>query len=214
MQAIHISQHEYINAFGTNGLRQSVRNSVNGNHDYLVPPDPQPEQSESPQPQPQQHANPQSQPPQPVPPPHTSLPPTGAEFVQHVLARLQTGGGQAPQPAQATQPAPAKTRSAIATQAAPIPAPSPQTPAAPTVPFHRAGDPEPSEGSPLNHVASAAEETHPIPANQFARPVLAAAQPYNPPRTDPPTPQPAQNRIVRELHFDQNCRLRIDGKPF
>jgi hypothetical protein len=63
MQAIHISQHEYINAFGTDGWRKSVRNSVNGNYDYRFPPDPDPEQpalsalrtnlrSESPQPQP------------------------------------------------------------------------------------------------------------------------------------------------------------------
>src|SRR6266851_4340247 len=29
MQAIHLSKHEYINAFGTNAWRQSVRNSVN-----------------------------------------------------------------------------------------------------------------------------------------------------------------------------------------
>src|SRR6266446_541911 len=53
MQAIHISQHEYINAFGRNGWRESVRNSVNGNRDYRFPPDPEPEQPESPQPQPQ-----------------------------------------------------------------------------------------------------------------------------------------------------------------
>src|SRR5713226_1818852 len=53
MQAIHISQHEYINAFGTDGWRKSVRNSVNGNHDYLFPPDPEPEQSASLHPEPQ-----------------------------------------------------------------------------------------------------------------------------------------------------------------
>jgi hypothetical protein len=36
--------------------------------------------------------------PQPAPPPHTPPPPTSAEFVQHVLATLQTGEGQAPAP--------------------------------------------------------------------------------------------------------------------
>src|SRR6266568_4072355 len=51
MQAIHISQHEYINAFGTDGWRKSVRNSVNGNYDHRFPPDPEPEQSASLQPQ-------------------------------------------------------------------------------------------------------------------------------------------------------------------
>jgi hypothetical protein len=46
---------------------------------------------------------------QPAPSPHTSLPPTSAEFVQHVVAGLQTDGGQAPQPTQGTQSAPAQT---------------------------------------------------------------------------------------------------------
>src|SRR6266478_5111014 len=124
MQAIHISQHEYINAFGRDGWRESVRNSVKGSYEYLFPPDPQPEQPESPQPQPQpQPAPPQteaqppasappsnppqpapvschserseesafssSHAPQPAPSPHTSLPPTSAEFVQQVLAPVQ-----------------------------------------------------------------------------------------------------------------------------
>src|SRR5712692_9346287 len=53
MQAIHLSKHEYTNAFGTDHWRQSLRNSVKGNHDYLFPPAPQPAQSASPQPQPQ-----------------------------------------------------------------------------------------------------------------------------------------------------------------
>jgi hypothetical protein len=94
MQAIHVSQHEYCEAFSSNAWRKSIRTSVNGNRDYLFPPDPEPQQSESPQRQPQ--PAPTSQ---PAPPPHTSLPPTSAEFVQRVLARLQTGGGHAPQPA-------------------------------------------------------------------------------------------------------------------
>ncbi len=37
LQTIHLSEQEYINAFGTNGWRQSIRDSVNGNHDYLFP---------------------------------------------------------------------------------------------------------------------------------------------------------------------------------
>jgi hypothetical protein len=51
LQAIHISQDEYCEAFSSNAWRKSIRNSVNGNRDYLFPP--APEQSESPQPQPQ-----------------------------------------------------------------------------------------------------------------------------------------------------------------
>src|SRR5260370_14388913 len=48
LQTIHISEQEYINTFGTNGWRESIRDSVNYNHDYLFPlrptpaPDPQP----------------------------------------------------------------------------------------------------------------------------------------------------------------------------
>jgi hypothetical protein len=32
MQAIHMSQHEYCEAFGSNAWRKSIRNSVNANH--------------------------------------------------------------------------------------------------------------------------------------------------------------------------------------
>jgi hypothetical protein len=65
MQAIHISQHEYCEAFGSDAWRRSVRNSVKGNYDYRFPPAPKPAppapstlrmnpRSESPQPQPNQ----------------------------------------------------------------------------------------------------------------------------------------------------------------
>ena len=51
MQSIRISQHEYINAFGTDGWRKAVRTSVNTNFDYRFPPAPKPEPQQS---QPQQ----------------------------------------------------------------------------------------------------------------------------------------------------------------
>src|SRR5207245_7518789 len=91
MQTIHISEQEYINAFGTDGWRKSVRNSVNSNYDYRFPPDPAPELP--PDQAPQVVASLQTgggQAPQPAPSPHTSLPPTSAEFVQRVVAGLQT----------------------------------------------------------------------------------------------------------------------------
>jgi len=80
LQAIHISEQEYSNAFGDDGWRKSIRNSVNGNHKYLFPPAPQPAPSalrtdlrdESPQPQPAAVAHPlrgeASHPAQPQPP--------------------------------------------------------------------------------------------------------------------------------------------------
>src|SRR5216684_6892559 len=104
MQAIHLSKHEYINAFGSDGWREAVRNSVNSNHDYLFPPAPQQPAAQAPDvvagpqtgaghaPQP---APPTQPAPQPAPSPHTPLPPTGAEFVQQVAARLHTGDFQA-----------------------------------------------------------------------------------------------------------------------
>src|SRR5467141_3006533 len=63
LQAIHISEQEYINTFGTDGWRKSIRNSVNGNRDYRFPPSPTtgapaPAQPESPQPQPSPVAHP------------------------------------------------------------------------------------------------------------------------------------------------------------
>jgi len=92
LQAIHISQHEYINAFDTDDWRKSIRNSVNSNHDYLFPPKPQ--QPHPPQPHP---TPPPTQDPQPAPAPRIPLPPTSAEFVQRVVAALPTGTS-APQP--------------------------------------------------------------------------------------------------------------------
>src|SRR5271154_2054690 len=40
MQSTRLAQHEYINAFGTDGWRDAVHTSVTSNHDYLYPPDP------------------------------------------------------------------------------------------------------------------------------------------------------------------------------
>jgi hypothetical protein len=52
LQSIHISQHEYCEAFGTNAWRNSIGNSVNNNHIYRFPPAPKPQQPQSRQPQP------------------------------------------------------------------------------------------------------------------------------------------------------------------
>ncbi len=218
MQAIHISQDEYINAFGTDGWRKSVRNSVEGNYDYRFPPDPEPEQSESAQPQPAPVAHPfrgetssSAPPPQPQP----------AQRQPQSQQPASAPPSNPPQLAAQPIPAPEQTHSPIPTQAPPTlaPAPSPtsahapQTPAAHTAPSHTACNPPRSERSCLNHAASTTDETHPIPATQFARSVVPPAQPDNPPRTGPSTPQPAPSRDARALHFDHSCRLLIDGKP-
>jgi hypothetical protein len=73
MQAIHVSQHEYCEAFSSDAWRKSIRNSVNDNYDYRLLPAPEPNQPESPQPQ----AQPQPQPrPQPAQPPASPSPTT------------------------------------------------------------------------------------------------------------------------------------------
>ena len=42
LQSIRLAQHEYIEAFSTNGWRNAIHNSVNENHDYRFPPKPAP----------------------------------------------------------------------------------------------------------------------------------------------------------------------------
>jgi hypothetical protein len=224
LQTIHISQDEYINTFGTDGWRKSIRNSVNGNYNYRFPPAPalEPPPDQAPHvvaglqtgqgqvPQPAQDTQPAPAP-KPAPSPHTSLPPTSAEFVQHVVAGLQTGQKSSPPPSP-PQPGshPADTpvnchserSEEPAFSSSPSPSPtSARTPQTPASPSH------------LNHVASTTDKTHPIPATQSAQSVVPTTQPDNPPRTGPSTPQRAPNRDAHALHFDHNCRLLIDGKP-
>jgi hypothetical protein len=86
VQTIHLAEDEYINALGTDSWRQAVRNSVRQNFDYRNPsPSPEPPPDQPPQPAPQ-----------PAPSPHTPMPPTSAEFVQQVLARLSHSVSPAP----------------------------------------------------------------------------------------------------------------------
>src|SRR6266446_7397322 len=208
LQAIHISQHEYINAFDTDDWRESIRNSVNSNHDYLFPPA-RPEQSRR-APEPQQ-PQPQSQ--QPGPSSRTPMPPTSAEFVQHVVAGLprslrsdpvgQTGQKSSPPaPQPSTTPPQAQQPASTPPSPPPQPAVAPATPVAPTVAHPLRGEAFPSTPPP--------QPAPPIPAS----PTPSHAQSNNPPPTGTSTPQPAPNRNTYALQFDHNCRLRIDGKPF
>jgi len=130
LQAIHISQHEYINAFDTDGWRKSIRNSVNSNHDYLFPP--KPKQPESPQPQPHP-AQPQTQAQQPASaPPSNPNPSQPAEQPAETCVNCHSDAvAQAFRPEESafseSQPdlshiIPA---SPIPTQAPPTPAPAP-----------------------------------------------------------------------------------------
>jgi hypothetical protein len=98
VQTIHIAEHEYINAFGTDGWRRTVRNSVNMNSGYRHPQPEEPQEPEEvveadePEPSP---AHPQSQaqapsataPPPASPqsdqkPPQSTPPPSNVDKVQ------------------------------------------------------------------------------------------------------------------------------------
>src|SRR5713226_5001873 len=151
MQAIHISEHEYINAFGTDDWRKAVRNSVNGNHTYLFPPEP--EQSESPQPQPQP-AQPQTQAQQ------LASQPAETPVNCHSERSEESAFSESQADLSTIIPAPQKTPSPIPTQApptvapptlAPTPSPTsahvPQTPAAHSPPSHTDGHPRRTEAS-------------------------------------------------------------------
>jgi len=162
MQTIHISQHEYINAFSTDGWRKTVRSSVNANSDYLCPPDPdddnvghdehepqprQPLQSQPAQPQQPAQAPPQS--PTGLSAPTSSSgaarlqPATSATVTQTTAppnahpSRPQQSASTTPQPRNASQPSPATVEQALSVAREMFPARPSSTPpqsAPPTAP--------------------------------------------------------------------------------
>ena len=215
LQAIRLSQHEYINAFGTDGWRKAVRTSVNVNFDYRFPHDagaePKPQQPQSTQsqrthPQPQRPTASSPQPPsrpqtpaaaKPQPPRAAGLTPAQAEAALSVARSLFP---RRPDSATA-QPAAPTTNSALRlTQLAS----SSNHPAAPA----RACHPERGEGPCLNPASSTIDET------RLASAPAQSAQPNNTPPPAPPRTQTrptAPNHDPYAVHFDHNYRLRIDG---
>jgi len=258
IQAIHLSKHEYINAFGTDTWRRSISNSVNENYNHRFPftpseaegPDEQPDQASpvvaglqtgadqvpqpaSPQPQPVEtpvnchssavaqafrpeesasssnsslatHNSPLPQTSQleiatlsgPAPSPHTPLPATGAEFVDQILARVQTGGSQPQQ-------------SEIPTLSGPAPAkrPSPEPLANPSPPPVHNERPSPDPDAPTS------AKTQPIPATPSPQSVAPVSQPACPEqgrRDNPSTTHPstAPNREAPWLDWG-----RTSGPP-
>ncbi|HKN74387.1 MAG TPA: hypothetical protein VJW94_04355 [Candidatus Acidoferrum sp.] len=218
LQSIHVSQHEYINAFGTTGWRQAVHTSVTANQDYLFPPDPGESESE-PDTQPEPDA---AQPP--------SSTPVGAGLVNSEPRRARpdrpdrtTEPPPSPQPTAAESPQPPTTRPSAATEAALnvarslFPPRSNSTPTQPSVPttmpaaappsachpVHPEERTERSEGPHLNPAAPLTDTTHPP---------TAPTPPAN------PTPRPQRqepNRDPYAVTYDHNnYRLLIDGKPW
>jgi hypothetical protein len=219
LQTIHISQHEYCEAFGPDTWRKSIRNSVKGNHTYRFPPAPKPEQVRD------------------------QAPHVVAGLV-YPEPRRETGPGKAPQPSQ-PQPQSAQgplnchserseesassSNSSLATHHSPLPqspAPSSHTPLPPTsaeFAQHVAAGLKTGSLAATPHVQPAPPNLPPAPSSTppkatpsspSAPLTTPAAQPHNPPQVVSSTPKHTPPPDSRALHFDHNCRLLIDGKPF
>ncbi|HZV87599.1 MAG TPA: hypothetical protein VFF95_08640 [Candidatus Binatus sp.] len=232
LQAIHLSQHEYINAFGSDGWRKAVRTSVNGNHDYLFPPDPD------------ENSNADAEPPAQVPAQPTSPTPVGAGLAQpahpqqpaqappqspagSVAARLQPATStpatqttaqpnahpsrpqqsahETPQPRNVSRPSPATVEAALSVARELFP-PGPNSTLAQSAPPAEACHPERSESPRLDPAASPNDET------RSASAPAQSPQPNNAPPPTPPRQPAAPNRDPYAVHFDHNYRLREDRK--
>ncbi len=211
MQTIHLSQNEYINAFDTDGWRKAVRASVNGNHHYLFPPDPNENADDGePEPEPQQpqprHPQPQpAQPLQPSPSPATFSRSTRGPNAcrRRALARpsapAQPTTAPTPQPRNASRPSPATAEEALSIARSLFPA--------------RPNSTSPQSAAPTTNQAAPT----PQPSSSTNRLDTETSQPQNATPPAPPTPQPrptTPNRDPYAVHFDHNYRLRVDGKLF
>ena len=235
MQAIHISQHEYCEAFGSNAWRQSIRNSVNGNQDYRFPPAPKPVQPESPQPQPQPAAA------------ATVAHPACPERDRRVRGEAVSSSHPQPQQPKSQQPAQPQTQP-------PQPARSPHAPlprtgaefvqhvlaALPTSSLPATlhvqpapPNPQPAEtpkasAAPPNNPPSARPSTPPKPTPSSPSAPLTPTGPTSPappqPQAQPPASQPAcpeqgrrvnprePNRDAPWLHFSSTSNIPPDSK--
>ncbi|MHB8501570.1 MAG: hypothetical protein ACYDCG_13585 [Candidatus Acidiferrales bacterium] len=203
VQTIHIAEHEYINAFGTDGWRKAVRNSVDQNSEYGNPQPPQthepdePEESparpqtQTPVPAPQRSASvPAPQPQQPEQPaqspaqPETSTP-VWAGLVHPELQRGRPDGTRQPDAA-------ASTSSSVGVQ--------PQPPS--SAPAQQSTTPLDAQPSSPESATAQSSEPGADPAEQTAQPAPPITQPTpataalsvarsifrRPPRTNPANP--------------------------
>jgi len=198
MQAIHLSKHEYINAFGTEGWRTSVRTSVNGNHDYLFPPDPH------------RSGGLQAGAPQPAPSPHTPLPPTSTEFVQHVVAGLQTGSLPATPHVQPAPPNPQPAETPVNCHSE-----RPETPV--NCHSERSDEPPTSGASPESYqeepAFSASRAGHaPLVTHHSPLPQAEGPSPL-PPAEPPATPQHLARNPVRTVAASLDPAAPTSAEP-
>lgn len=203
LQSIHISQNEYINAFGSDGWRSSIRSSVNANCDHLYP------QSAPPEPTP-------SQPTQPSPPQPPQAQPVSAQpSPVHSVPSNDLPGGACPAPA-APAPTPQSNPSASPRVAQPSP-PQPSSPANPT-PAQSVPPSKPTTAPPHSSQPAAPTPSAGCGAQPGAAPAPSPEPPS--PQSQPPAPprprsQPgAPTRDPYAVHYGPEYRLIIDGKPW
>jgi hypothetical protein len=173
LQSIHISQHEYCEAFGPDTWRKSIRNSVNSNHIYRFPPHRSGGLQAGVPPQPQHPSEPQPQT-QPAAPTSPACHPERSEGSQPVPSTQQSPGAQAACPERTRRVRPEASRPASPPQ--PHPA---QTPV--SCHSERSEESASSSNSSLathhSFIPSVAEGPLPQPlpptAAQFAQQVLA-----------------------------------------
>ena len=112
LQAIHLSQDEYINAFDSDGWREAVRKSVKLNSDYenSQPGDAEADETDEPEASPNQ---PQAQPPAQLQQPRTSSPETPSRPQQSRPTTPRPATSTPPQPRSAARPSPATVEEAL-----------------------------------------------------------------------------------------------------
>jgi hypothetical protein len=199
LQAIHLSQREYVNAFGADGWKKALRHSVTANHDYLHPqsaePTPTEPAEETPVPSPQTI---------PTAPP----PPSVAEAPQACHPEHSEGPWQ--DSASSTDDV---------THLGPGFHPL-SSPAEAALNIARNLFPErPNNTAPLQSEPLIVEPpTDPVPPTQTARPSQLAPEPalQSPVEAGHARPtRPIQpTRDPYAVHFDHTHRLYIDDKPF
>ena len=220
MQSTRLAQHEYINAFGTDGWRDAVYTSVTSNHDHLYPPDPnapdpdansddaEPEDEIEDEFEDDPETDTDDMHPAPSTPPaqHAPSTPVGAG-----LARPASPT----QPDRPAQPPPQSQPSAAATSAPPAATPPTPSSTRPTT-----AETEAALQVARSIFPDRANATQSQPATPTTNP--APTQTDQPNAAPPTTPLPAQPRRrpgepIREdytVHFDHTHRLMVDGKPW
>ena len=207
VQAIRISQDEYINAFGTDGWRKAIRSSVNGNLDYRFPPAHEPGQSEPSQSQSAQpHAQASTPAPTPVSAPQLAETPVNCHSERSEESAFSEAQADRPQIISAPQPAetPVNCHSERSEES-----------------VFSESQADCSQISGPQHTPSPIPTPTPPPSahptqTPAAHPVAPAAQPNNPPPPTQPTPPrtATPNPDPYAVHFDHNYRLRESPKPF